>query len=67
MSDIKYGEQLTLAQINRIRKAQQKAAAQTDDYSQLNVKQLKDALIERGVEIPSNAKRDDLLALLGAN
>lgn len=75
--DIKPGEQLTLAQINRLRKQAQgggKAAAgngsgagQGGDAKPsdgLTVEQLREALTAKGVEIPADAKKADLQKLL---
>ena len=40
------------------------AELQLVDYSKLNVDELKDVLKLKGIEFPSDAKKDDLLALL---
>lgn len=72
--DIKPGEQLTLAQINRIRKQNEAAATgkagnggsqgESKPSDGLTVEQLRDALTAKGVQIPSDAKKADLQMLL---
>ena len=77
--EIKPGEQLTLAQINRIRKQQQAArgngagAKQADagngdsdkkPSDGLKVEELRAALVDRGIEIPEGAKKAELQELL---
>lgn len=37
----------------------------TVDYSSLTVPELKEALDEQGIEYPKNAKKNELLELLG--
>jgi hypothetical protein len=76
--DIKPGEQLTLAQINRLRKDAQAAAAGVgnqkkadDDYVEtdplkMKVDDLKAWLTGKGIEFPADAKKDDLKALVPA-
>ncbi|HCJ29188.1 MAG TPA: hypothetical protein DHV63_07830, partial [Pseudomonas sp.] len=74
MSDdqIKPGEQLTLAQINRLRKRAQSApeadkvkpeAGETDPQK-MTVAELKDWLTEQGIEFDASAKKADLQALI---
>lgn len=74
--EIKPGEQLTLAQINRIRKQAQagqpkpsnaQAEGQAEAKKPMTIPQIKDALAAKGIEIPEGVtKRDDLKALLDA-
>ena len=73
--DIKPGEQLTLAQINRIRKqAAQQAAdlasepvASEVDPHKLNVPELKKWLADQGIEFEADLKKPDLQALIPAS
>lgn len=71
--DIKPGEQLTLAQINRIRKQQQAArgngggapaTSQSDGADKMTVAELREALEAKGIEIPEGAKKAELQKLL---
>ena len=68
--DIKPGEQLTLAQINRILKGKSRAPVPGDGGApakpsdSLKVEELRAALEERGIEIPEGAKKADLQQLL---
>lgn len=41
-----------------------KLSKQAVDYEALSAKQLKDLLAEKGIEYPSNASKQDLIALL---
>lgn len=71
--DIKPGEQLTLAQINRIRKQQQAARGngggtagtnQSRGADKMTVADLREALEAKGIEIPEGAKKAELQKLL---
>jgi len=70
--EIKPGEQLTLAQINRLRKQTQATAAagnggdggaETDPHK-MNVPELKEWLTAKGIEFDASAKKPDLQALI---
>lgn len=66
--EIKQGEQLTLAQINRIKKMGAAAFFAKPEVEskekELTVPKIKEELTAKGIEFPSSAKRDELLALL---
>lgn len=73
--DIKPGEQLTLAQINRIRKqaahrsadsASEPVASESDPHK-LNVPELKKWLADQGIEFEADLKKPDLQALIPAS
>lgn len=74
--DIKPGEQLTLAQINWLRKQAQAQAQGTQkkadedepetDPLKMKVDDLKAWLTSKGIEFPADAKKDDLKALVPA-
>lgn len=70
--DIKPGEQLTLAQINRLRKQAQSSpeageakteAGETSPHK-MNVADLKEWLTEQGIEFDAGAKKAELQALI---
>lgn len=74
IDDIKPGEQLTLAQINRLRKqAAQGVSGNADkadpvtgegDPHKMNMPELKDWLTDQGIEFDAGAKKADLQALI---
>lgn len=67
-NDIKPGEQLSLAQINRILKQQAATSKEPEAGGKpsdgLKVEELKAALEAKGIAIPEGAKKADLAELL---
>lgn len=51
--------------MRRLQAEKEAQAEKTVDYSKLKKDEIKDILVEKGIEFDENAKKDELLALLG--